>query len=142
MKRFLVIASIFLFSAACQNQPPVGSEQNPPISVSPAPTPPGGTEPTTNPANPPPANLGQQVILTGSIVCLKHKNVKPGDPETMECALGFKEDGTGKYYGLKNFVALMFETSAKVKVTGTLEAAISDKYEMAAVINVTKMEKL
>ena len=52
----------------------------------------------------PPAYIpGQQIMLTGTYDCLPHRGVKPGEPQTAECAAGLRT-AEGNYYAL-NFAA-------------------------------------
>lgn len=75
---------------------------------------------------------------TGNMTCLPHKNAQPGQPQTLECAIGLKTtDGT--YYGLKDMPeeSQNVEFSTLITVTGDIEAPAADeKYGIAGTIKV------
>ncbi|MDR3643127.1 MAG: hypothetical protein P4L74_05900 [Candidatus Doudnabacteria bacterium] len=83
-----------------------------------------------------------QLIVTGTTVCLPHKNVQPGQAQTMECAIGIKEDGSGKYYSLKNANPSIYDTNVHVQVTGKVEIDSASIYDTSGVINVANITKL
>jgi len=82
-----------------------------------------------------PVTPSVQVSLTGTIVCLPHKNVKPGQPQTLECAIGLKESVTGKYYSLTNTKNPVFDTTQKVNITGTLKADTGSNYDVVGAVD-------
>jgi hypothetical protein len=60
-----------------------------------------------------------EITVTGTVVCLPHKN--PSGPQTMECAFGLVDDN-GDYYGLKELApATNLDIRTKIRVTGYLE---------------------
>lgn len=88
----------------------------------------------------------KHVTLTGTYVCLPHKN-KSG-PQTEECAFGIKTDDN-KYYAV-NFGQSAermedFQSGATIKAEGftVIKEALStnhwDKYEMEGIFTITKM---
>jgi|GEM_PF-2059250 len=83
-----------------------------------------------------------QVTLTGTIVCLPHRNAQPGQPQTLECAIGLKESATGKYYGLKNNYKPIYDTNSKVQVIGTLVDDSKSNYDTVGAIEVSSIVKL
>ncbi|HVY68027.1 MAG TPA: hypothetical protein VHA30_04005 [Patescibacteria group bacterium] len=103
---------------------------------------------SASPSTPAPAPSGSaagspmQVTVTGTVVCLPHKNTQPGQPQTMECAFGLQEDGTGKYYALKDLKSPLTDTSAKIRVTGRLEDDSSSIYDTVGAISVVSLTEL
>lgn len=91
------------------------------------------------------ANASAKVSLTGTVVCLPHKNTKPGQPQTMECAFGLQEQGSGKYYSLKNTPTSMVDmlmTGNEVTVTGTLSDDSKSNYDIAGALTVSSIAKV
>jgi hypothetical protein len=88
------------------------------------------------------ASTGNQVALTGTIVCLPHKNAQPNQPQTMECAIGLKEDSTEKYYSLKNVPNPILDVNVRVKVIGTLLDDSTSKYDTVGAIDVISETKI
>jgi hypothetical protein len=82
-----------------------------------------------------------ETILTGVTACLPHRNAQPGQPQTMECAIGLLEEKSGKYYSLKNSNPPFFDTGVKVKVTGKLEDDSNSNYDVVAAIQVSTIER-
>jgi hypothetical protein len=75
---------------------------------------------------------------TGNMVCLPHKNAAPGQPQTLECAIGIKTI-EGKYYGLKDMpeTSQNVEFTTSITVTGDLEQpASNEKYDTLGTIKV------
>jgi hypothetical protein len=91
-----------------------------------------------------------QHIITGTWECLPHKDTS--GPQTMECALGIKEDGTGDNYSIDTSGMeggpVDYPTGTHLKVTGTLTAAeaLNDShwqiYDMVGIIHATSIEKI
>lgn len=86
----------------------------------------------------------EEVTLTGTIVCLPHKD-RTG-PQTLECAFGLQADG-GEHYGLRN---LNFpgtpggvDTGNRVRVVGELTAPEpTNIYDIVGVVNVSTVDQL
>lgn len=81
------------------------------------------------------------VVVEGTALCLPHKDTS--GPQTMECALGIKDE-KGQYYALgdtdptyKNVGSL--QMNKKVQVRGTFEKGDSDIYPTIGTIKVTKV---
>jgi hypothetical protein len=87
-------------------------------------------------------SFGSKITITGTTVCLPHKNVKPGQPQTMECAIGLKDDNTGKFYGLKNSKNQFFDTNVKVKVEGILTDDSQSNYDTVGSIEVNSLVRI
>ena len=96
-------------AAACNKQP-----------INESPTPPAAN--SSVPTN------GSEVSLSGETVCLPHKN--PGDFQTLECAIGFK-DTAGNYYALRNQPMEWEGTQVKGKFT----ADTSGNYDVVGIID-------
>jgi hypothetical protein len=88
--------------------------------------------------NTPPTTSDQ--TFTGEAVCLPHKDTTGA--QTLECALGIKLDD-GTYYGLRSERNLDgFEVGKQLKVTGTLKAEESDRYQSVGTITVKQAAEL
>jgi hypothetical protein len=82
------------------------------------------------------ADTKTTTTITGTTVCLPHKNVD--GPHTMECALGIKtDDGTYYSIGTDPYDVKLSETDRKVEVTGTLKTDNESKYNSRGTITVT-----
>ncbi len=86
--------------------------------------------------------LGTKVTVTGTTICLPHKNTDPNQPQTMECAIGLKDDATGINYSLKNANPPFYDTNVKVKVMGTLADDSKSIYDTAGAIEISSITKL
>jgi membrane-bound inhibitor of C-type lysozyme len=97
----------------------------------------------------PPTNTTQQTSMSGTYVCLPHKNTS--GPTTMECAFGLKAD-SGYYYaldmsGLSQTVTNALQTGQHITVIGTLvpketiSSNLFDIYNIVGVIRVTSTAK-
>jgi len=120
----------------------------------PNPSAPGGinnpSEQPNTPSQPQPS--GDIVTITGTGICLPHKN--PGEIQTMECALGLKADNGGNYAlnldGLPGGApAADFQTGTHYKLTGImvpLDMIKADdpmlKYDIKGRLAVTKLEQM
>jgi hypothetical protein len=90
--------------------------------------------------------LPAAATITGTSECLPHRNAS--GPQTMECAFGLKEEGTGKHYALdlRATNQLDVPTGQRMSVTGTLVPAnqlntdMWQKYDIVGIIAVTKVE--
>jgi hypothetical protein len=89
-----------------------------------------------------PAVNSHEVTLTGTTVCLPHKNVQPGQPQTMECAIGLKELSSGRYFGLKNSSPGFIDANMNVQVTGILQPDLASFYNIVGTIQVTSIVQL
>ncbi len=88
----------------------------------------------------------QEVQIIGDFVCLPHKNSGSGQPQTLECAFGLKDE-SGVYYGLNDTTSRYpFDapTGSKLKVTGSLRKVdqTTNKYETEWTIDVVSVEVL
>lgn len=75
------------------------------------------------------------ISVKGNLVCLPHKDVSPGQPQTLECAIGLKAED-GDYYGLTgNYNQTAMDK--KVNVSGTLTAPdTNNKYDIKGSIKI------
>lgn len=78
----------------------------------------------------------------GNLACLPHKNVQPGQPETLECTTGLRAED-GKYYALQDIPEeyQYIEFSSDIIVTGDLTGpAANDYYDTVGTIKVRDIE--
>ncbi len=84
------------------------------------------------------------VTIKGEVLCLPHKDTN--GPQTLECAMGIKDD-QGHNYALsdtdQNYANISsLQTGKTVEVTGTLKAADDSKYQIKGILQITKIELL
>ncbi|HET9411886.1 MAG TPA: hypothetical protein VFO38_03500 [Candidatus Saccharimonadales bacterium] len=92
---------------------------------------------------PPSATPPSPITATGNLVCLPHKNVAPGQPQTLECAIGLKAQD-GNFYGLSGLSQQDSTTdfSKTVNVSGTLvPPEANNKYDIRGTIKVNTFVK-
>jgi hypothetical protein len=80
------------------------------------------------------------LTVTGTLTCLKHKNTVPGQPQTLECAIGLHAQD-GRDYSLQNLTPE--QSSASFETTLTIQGdlyppAADDRYDTVGSIRVTK----
>lgn len=89
--------------------------------------------------------------IIGIFTCLPHRDTT--GPQTMECAFGLREDGTGDHYSIDaRLMASMdwqeIPTGSRVRVSGLMtpvEMLSSDywqKYDIVGIISATTIESL
>ena len=92
--------------------------------------------------SPLPVSNGEDITISGTIICLPHKNTT--GPQTLECAFGLKaEDGNN--YGLTDpdYKYLMGAgTGTKVKISGKLTKKQDTKYNSAGTITIENLIKV
>lgn len=106
------VAVVFVFWSR-NTELPGGSEspvQNPPVQEN-------GGDALEGPENALPNDVPRRVSLSGTYVCLPHRN--QNGPQTLECAFGLKTD-TGEYYAI-DFSA-MSQTPPSVATGDTISA--------------------
>lgn len=81
---------------------------------------------------------GTNVIISGEITCLPHKDTT--GPQTQECALGLHSDDN-RYYALKNAPQPMSMTTGRAEVHGTLSTTADSIYDIAGTITVSKLTR-
>ncbi len=93
---------------------------------------------------PTPITTAGTIQVKGTVLCLPHKNTD--GPQTMECALGIKDE-KGLYYalsdtdsGYKNISSLA--TNEAVTVTGTLVKGENKTYPTVGTLKVTAVTKI
>jgi hypothetical protein len=61
------------------------------------------------------------ITVSGTLACLPHKNTAPGQPQTLECAIGLRTND-GRYYALKGLSSEHSQTSfeTRVYITGSV----------------------
>jgi hypothetical protein len=95
-----------------------------------------GYPPVTIPATGP-------ITVSGTMTCLLHKDTS--GPQTLECAIGLKEDGTGRYFAINDQAATgvgMLGGNEHVTVSGSFTPASSDtRYQEVGTITVTSYQK-
>ncbi len=85
---------------------------------------------------------GEAVTLTGTFMCLLHRDTE--GPQTEECALGMKLDD-GTYYavadGSADYSLVMGASSGdKITVGGFLKKEESDHYQSSGTVTITSLE--
>lgn len=88
---------------------------------------------------------GDFISLRGELVCLQHRDVKPGQPVTTECAFGFRDE-SGIYYAVKDTsedYSLVGSTHMyePVHLEGTYRANTDMKYDQSGSIEVVALTK-
>ncbi len=97
------------------------------------------------------SDIPHQMTITGVYTCLPHRDAK--GPQTTECALGIKQDGTGKHYSINTSLmsSTMWReipTGSRIRVQGVvtpIEMLSSDhwqKYDIVGIISATKLQKI
>jgi len=96
------------------------------------------------------STLPQRTTITGMWECLPHKDTS--GPQTLECAFGIAETGTGNHYGLDlNLLSggpTDYPTGTRVRVEGILtpidqlSSNSMQKYNIVGIIGVTSVQKL
>jgi len=81
---------------------------------------------------------GTDVIISGEITCLPHKNT--GGPQTLECALGLHSDDN-RYYALKNAPQSVSTGAGRAEVRGTLSTTADSVYDIAGTITVSELTR-
>ncbi len=81
------------------------------------------------------------ITLEGEMACLPHKNVDPGQPQTLECATGVKVNDV--YYALKYEDGSSPQViDGKVSVTGVYNSPMSnERYDIAGTLDVKAITK-
>ena len=90
-----------------------------------------------------PSALGEEITVTGVMVCLPVKN--PSGPQTMECALGMRADNGNNFAlndpGWKYLIGV--GNGTKITVVGKLsKPAPGSKYDTAGTIEIKTLSKL
>lgn len=96
-----------------------------------------------HPAKAPSAPAKGTLDISGTIMCLPHKNTD--GPQTMECAYGLKDE-KGTYYGLRDTDPAYRNISGvpmnvHVRVSGEFKPETSDVYPTVGTIEVTKISR-
>lgn len=79
-----------------------------------------------------------QIIVEGKLVCLPHKNTD--GPQTLECASGLQTTD-GKYYAVEGSLGEFASGRDElVRISGTLKANATDKYQSEGVIVLSIIE--
>jgi hypothetical protein len=92
-------------------------------------------------ANQPPASP-KQVTLSGNLTCLPHKNVQPGQPVTLECAIGLRTNDK-RFYGLQQLPedASVTDFNQSIEVSGELSLPTeNERYDIAGTIKVNSFK--
>lgn len=81
---------------------------------------------------------GDLVSLSGELVCLPHRDVAPGEPVTLECAYGFRDE-TGTYYAVEdateNYSLIAnVPMNEPVQIEGTYHSNTDTKYQQNGTI--------
>ena len=78
--------------------------------------------------------------IEGLAVCLPHRNTD--GPQTLECAIGIRDD-KGIYYSLGgNDTSMLIETGKRYKVSGNIEERADTRYQTAGVVRVKTIQQL
>ena len=96
------------------------------------------------------SELPKRISVTGVWECLPPK--KTSGPQTLECALGIKEDKTGKRYAVDtqtvSTTSVDFPTGTRLKTEGMLtplkmlSSSVWDKYSIEGILLVTTITKI
>jgi hypothetical protein len=89
-----------------------------------------------------PSHEPTSVAVTGNLTCLPHKNVQPGQPITLECAIGLKT-ADGRHYALRELSpdATNTDFTKRVKLSGRLvPPTAEERYDIIGTITVTSFE--
>lgn len=83
---------------------------------------------------------GDRVSLSGQLVCLPHRDARPGQPVTMECAFGFRDE-SGVYYAVEDTsenYSLISNTPMHepVRIEGTYRPNPDTKYSQNGTIQI------
>lgn len=95
--------------------------------------------------------IPHQQVITGTYTCLPHRD--QSGPQTMECAFGVQEDGTGKYYSINtqlmsSDIWMRLATGSHIRVRGVMVPAEQlntdawQKYDIVGIISATSIEQL
>lgn len=81
---------------------------------------------------------GDLVSLRGELVCLPHRDVAPGQPVTLECAYGFKDE-SGTYYAVEDAtedysLIANVPMNEQVQIEGTYRPNPDTKYQQSGTI--------
>ncbi len=88
------------------------------------------------------SNQTPVLTFTGTSLCLPHRGVKPGDPQTMECMTGFRTD-SGIYYAIRydpRKIRRSGSDGGRIKITGKLTPYLDEKYISEGIIDVETIE--
>jgi hypothetical protein len=77
-----------------------------------------------------------EVTKTGQAICLPHKNVKPGDIVTMECAYGIKAEDGNYSLILSEDKMMDFQVEKTYTVTGAFTPDPKSIYDVVGTIDV------
>lgn len=88
---------------------------------------------------PPVPTNGTNVIISGEVACLPHKNAT--GPQTLECALGLHSDDN-RYYALKDAPnSINSDVGQRIEVHGALSTSADSIYDIAGTIAVTQLTR-
>jgi hypothetical protein len=82
------------------------------------------------------------LTVRGNLTCLPHKNVQPGQPVTLECAIGLKT-ADGRHYGLRELSPRDTNTdfTKQVQVSGNVVPPTADeRYDIIGTITVESFQ--
>jgi hypothetical protein len=97
---------------------------------------------TSNHTKPAPITEPSAITASGNLVCLPHKTAQPGQPQTLECAIGFKTDD-GRHYGLAQLSdeARMTPFTKHITISGdVLPPSVDDRYDTRGTITVKSFD--
>jgi hypothetical protein len=84
------------------------------------------------------SDSSRAIQVAGNLTCLPHKNVQPGQPVTLECAIGLRT-ADGRHYALRELSPTDTNTdfTKQVNITGDLVPPTADeRYDIIGTITV------